>query len=69
MFLCCVRLLFPDEYSHLSTELFLRSGVNQTLRAQQLTLEDFKLLCIHYTELIKGVGGEWQREKKRKRRQ
>uniref|UniRef100_A0A1X7SXW7 Uncharacterized protein n=1 Tax=Amphimedon queenslandica TaxID=400682 RepID=A0A1X7SXW7_AMPQE len=62
------KLLFPDEYSHLSTELFLRSGVDQTLRAQQLTLEDFKSLCTHYTELIKGVGGEWWREKKKKKK-
>ena len=43
-------LLFPDQ-PELVPELFQHSGVDDTLRAQQLTLEDFESLCNTYETL------------------
>ena len=44
------RLLFPD-HPEVVPELFRLSGVDDTLRAQQLTLEQFQQLCNAYTQL------------------
>lgn len=44
------RLLFPDS-PDLVSDLFSISGVDDTLRPQQLTLTEFEKLCTAYSTL------------------
>jgi len=45
-------------------ELFRLSGVDDTLRAQQLTLEQFQQLCNAYTELMTNNVSDYYLENK-----
>ena len=47
----CCRLLFPND-PELVSELFRLSEVDDTLRAQQLSLEQFEQLCNAFIKLI-----------------
>ena len=46
------RLLFPAN-EKLAAELFRLSGVDDTLRPQQLSLDHFKQLCVAYEMLMR----------------
>ena len=47
----CCRLLFPND-PELVSELFRLSEVDDTLRAQQLSLEQFEQLCNAFIKLV-----------------
>ena len=48
------RLLFADykNQDDLVDKLFMQSGVTETLRAQQLTMEQFDELCQNYETMF-----------------
>lgn len=50
-------MLFGDckDQNDLVEELFMQSGVEQTLRAQQLTMEHFNQLCLTYETLCNNI--------------
>lgn len=50
-------MLFADhkDQNDLVEELFMQSGVEETLRAQQLTMEHFNQLCIIYEALCSSL--------------
>ena len=53
MYLCTCRVLFAnhEKQDDLVKELFGLSGVNETLRAQQMSMEQFNHLCQSYETL------------------
>lgn len=54
--LCLFRLLFPGPHQkELSQELFKVSGVDETLRAQQLSMIQFGQLCYAYQSLREDI--------------
>lgn len=56
-FYCLYRLLFPNS-PELVEELINSSGVDDSLRAQQLSIEDYESLCHAYNSIVKREGIE-----------
>ena len=51
------RVLFADhkDQSDLVAEFFMQSGIKESLRAEQLTLEHFNQLCLTYEKLCNNI--------------
>ena len=56
-FYCLYRLLFPNS-PELVEELINSSGVDDSLRAQQLSIEDYQSLCNTYDSIVEREGIE-----------
>ena len=56
-FYCLYRLLFPNS-PELVEELINSSGVDDSLRAQQLSIEDYQSLCHAYDSIVEREGIE-----------